>query len=127
MVRPLTSKLEELVEENPQYLWLRDYLQGDLLFLKKSLWPVLQGRTHSVVADFPNNPGEPPWVRSFVGSQNIDELHEVLTSQNAQTQVRLIFVTSTSGVGDEARRKVRTYWYYSFAELVGNMEGLHPS
>jgi hypothetical protein len=103
------AKLERLAKLNPRYLWLLRYLESDRFFCENTLYPVRQGRTHAVVADIPS-PNRDDYdgvfcVSSF-SSDRSDELRELLLERDDEIGVRLVFVTSISGVGDEIRTKV---------------------
>lgn len=100
------SKLESLARSNKRYLWLSKYLQGDRDFVDTYLYPVLQGSTRTLVADFPREEAKSVSVRSFVCPADNDALDEALAKRPARLQVRLILVTSISGVGHEAREQV---------------------
>lgn len=100
------SKVESLARNNKRYLWLTKYLQHDEDFLSRYLYPVLQGHTRTVVVDFSRETNIKVPVRSFVCPKDNEALGEALATRTVQTQVRLIFVTSISGVGDEAREQV---------------------
>jgi hypothetical protein len=100
------SKLEELTQLNPRYVWLRQYFQRDGLFSENCLHPVVQGSTQGIVVDFSEVHEDDTSIWSFSGNQDITKLHDVLATRESQTRIRLVFVTSTSGVGNEARKKV---------------------
>ena len=110
--RPVTtseylSNLNDLARENPRYLWLVNYLRRDRTFLGKHLYPVRQGKTRTIVADFSRDRGKDVSVLTFADAENTDALSDTLRTQESDIQVRLIFVTSISGVEEQIRKQVR--------------------
>jgi hypothetical protein len=101
---PYHLKIVSLARDNPRYLWLSRYLRRDTAFLVQHLYPISQGRTRVIIADF-SSEVENPSIRSYVDSESIDALDEALAAPSGQ--VRLVFVTSINGVGDVVRKKVR--------------------
>jgi hypothetical protein len=96
-------KNKSLAQDNPRYFWLSQYLNSDAAFLVQHLYPISQGSTRVLIADFP--PGlETSAICSYVDSQNIEVLDDALAAPKGQ--VRVVFVTSVSGVGDQVRKKV---------------------
>jgi hypothetical protein len=104
-VNAYISKLEALAGHNKRYEWLIKYLQRDREFLETHLFPVYQGATRAIVADFSSKPAEVS-VRTFYGADDSKALGEALETRESQTQVRLIFATSISGIGNDARKEV---------------------
>lgn len=92
------TDLKGLVRLNPRYHWLLQYLKSSPFFCESTLYQVLHGRTHCLVTDIPTNPEIDVHVSSF-SSDRSDGLNDTLLHQGPEGGVRLVFITSISGVG----------------------------
>ena len=105
------SSLDDLAQENPRYLWLTNYLRRDATFLDKYLNPVRQGNTRTIVADFSLDRSKDVSVLAFADAKDVDALSATLRTRELDIQVRLIFVTSISGVEKQTLKRVSEVLY----------------
>jgi len=103
-----TSYLERvanLATHNQEYQWLVQYLDRNHDFISQRLKPVLQGSTRVIIADF--SVGSPHLsISNFDTSADFNRLPDALSKRDELTHVRLVFVTSVSGVSDTVRQTV---------------------
>ena len=99
--------LEQMAAINPRYLWLVRYLKSVPFFYKNALYPVLQGRTRCLVADIPSDVQHSVSISTF-DSDGSEGLRDLLADQRSDVGVRVVLVSSTSGVGEEKRKQVST-------------------
>jgi hypothetical protein len=100
------SKVRDLALHNHRFLWLLKYLQRDQQFLDTRLSPIHQGRTRTIIADFPESTGEQPYIDVFAGARHNQALSGTLAVRDAKTRVRLVFITSIAGVAEDVRKQV---------------------
>ncbi|KAF8536164.1 hypothetical protein BDD12DRAFT_852256 [Trichophaea hybrida] len=97
------DRVTNLAVHNREYHWLLQYLKRDHDFISQRLKPVLQGNTRVVIADF--SIGSPHLsISNFDTSADFDRLPDALSKRDELTHVRLVFVTSISGISDTARQ-----------------------
>jgi hypothetical protein len=100
------STVESLASTNPRYLWLLKYLQRDKNFLHQHLRPIEQGSTRTIIADLSSDASQAPSINRFMGIEQEKEVSAALEERKADIQLRLVFMTSVSGVDFSTRQLV---------------------
>lgn len=100
------SRVRDLALHNSRFRWLLNYLRRDQQFLANRLSPIQQGDTKTLVADFQDSVGTQPSIDVFAGDGHKQALSARLATRDADTRVRLVFVTSVSGVTADVRTQV---------------------